>query len=171
MKGLINRRGAMLAAACALSLGAANLAAADQAFEWQHTWWYIWGPDFDDFHATYTGTGGSIDREVLTVDTAGGGLIGNSMNTIDIWWPDTWVVPGDVFQYEFNTAFPEVAFNSATITKGGEVIGFVDPQGIIRDAPGNQIGALEHSFHQVPAPGALVLLGAAGIVARRRRVA
>jgi len=155
-----------------LCLGAmaASTASADQPFGWVHTWTYVMGPDFDDFHATYTGTGGTIDREMMTMDTAGGGMITGDMNMIHIVWPDTWVVAGDMFQYEFNTAFPAVAFNNGSLTKGGIVIGIFGQDGIVRD-PETQttIGVFEHEF--VPAPGAIALLVMGGCCAKRRRAA
>lgn len=161
--------GAFALALCVLGVCATRSVIADQPFGWTHTWLYIFGPDFDDFHATYTGTGGTIDREVLVTDTAGGGMISAALNTIDITWPDTWVVPGDSFSYDFNTAFPEIAFAGGSITKGGVVIGIVDVQGVIHEPTGQTIGLLEHSF--IPGPGSLVVLALAGVVARRRRSA
>ncbi|MBX3354232.1 MAG: hypothetical protein KF724_00865 [Phycisphaeraceae bacterium] len=151
----------------AVTVGFATSANADQEFGWSHTWTYIQGPIFDDFHATYSGTGGTIDRVVLTLDTAGGGIISPNFNTIDIEWPDTWVMPGDSFTYTFNTAFSPVQFEGGTITKQGQVIGFVEIDGTVRAATGAPIGFFEHSF--VPAPGAAILLLAAGVTARRRR--
>ncbi|MBM4112675.1 MAG: hypothetical protein FJ253_04770 [Phycisphaerae bacterium] len=162
------RVGVAALALCAALSVTDRTARADQEFGWTHWWFYVFGPEFDDFHATYSGTGGTIDREVLTVDTAGGGVIASNLNMIDIWWPDTWVTPGDKFEYTFNTAFPEVEFVGGSITKGGEIIGLVDTNGIIRE-PQNQItiGLLEYEF--IPAPGAIVMLAAAGVVSRRRR--
>lgn len=161
------RRTGVGAAICVGAL-AASTASADQEYSWAHTWTYVMGPMFDDFHATYTGTGGTIDREVLTMDTAGGGVITGDMNMIHIVWPDTWVDDGDMFRYTFNTAFPEIAFNSGSITKGGIVIGVFGSDGVVRDPATQQtIGQFQQTF--VPAPGAIALLLVGGAVARRRR--
>jgi len=154
-----------------VGLSAVPSAQADQEFGWTHTWLYISGPKFDDFHATYAGTGGTIDRTVLTIDDAGGGMISANMNMIDISWPPgTWVEAGDSFQYTFNTAFSPIDFVGGTITKSGGVIGIVEASGIVRDPQqGQTIGFFEHSL--VPAPGTLALVIVAGVITRRRRVA
>lgn len=159
-------------AACVASvLIAAPTCLANGPFLWECTVTNVTGPDFDDFHATFTGTGGSIKDAVLTVDPRGTGAAAGAANMVHITWPVTdWITMGDVFKFQFRTDFPEIEFNSADLTKGGDVFAQVNANGDVTYVPaGGDGGRVTVDLVLVPAPGALAALGMAGLVATRRR--
>jgi hypothetical protein len=100
---------------------------------------------------------------------------GNALNNVGIDWTDfenggdlvtsngSWfVTPDDAQGAEVGG---RVLIGQFTITEGGSLVGQVSLQG--KDADGNTWQANGVSW--VPAPGALALLGVAGLAGRRRR--
>ena len=122
---------------------------------------------FNDFHATFAGTGGTIANTNMVIDTAGTGVATPNLNMIDIVWANP-VNPGDMFQVDFQTDFMPIEFIGATLTWNGAVIATVDELGRVTD-PTGQTGFLEVELRKVPAPASMALLGAAGLVGTRRR--
>jgi len=100
---------------------------------------------------------------------------GNALNNVGIDWTDfenggalvtsngSWFVTPDDAQGD--EVGGRVLIGQFTITEGGSLIGQVSLQG--KDADGVTWQALSVSW--VPAPGALALLGVAGLAGRRRR--
>ncbi len=168
------KRTAVLTACLATVLAGGAATVATSAPSFVHTWNMQSGPAFDDFHANYLYTGGSITSLTLTIDEHGGGMISAqpSSSQIDIIWPSL-VGPSEVFSYEFSTGTGQAEFISATLTKsngsgGSDIVGLVDPSYRIFDpATGNEIGRFTTVW--VPAPGAMVLLASLAVTGSRRR--
>jgi len=100
---------------------------------------------------------------------------GNALNNVGIDWTDfenggelvtnngSWfVTPNDIQGAEVDG---RVLIGQFTITEGGSLVGSLSVQG--KDVDGVTFQALNISW--VPAPGALALLGVAGLAGRRRR--
>ena len=90
-------------------LGAATIitdASANGPFVWKLTVTNLTAPQFDDFHATFAGTGGSIKNDVLKIDPHGTGVLTEMGNMVWVDWPTgDWIAPGMTFQVNFDTDF------------------------------------------------------------------
>ncbi len=84
----------------------------------------------NDFHSTFTGTGGTIDNEVVTINAAGAGpaTITSMDNMIWIEWGGTGIPNAGTFMFEFTTDFDfPVEFNSGEWTIAAQPNVPVDP--------------------------------------------
>jgi uncharacterized protein (TIGR03382 family) len=103
--------------------------------------------------------------------------VGNAMLDIGIDWTTfeaggaittsngSWfATPDDNQVYEVGG---QVLIGQFTVADGDGVFGSINLQG--KNADGSNWSAVGVEFNTIPAPGALALLGLAGIVARRRR--
>ena len=150
-----------------------------ETFPWRHTFESKTPIDFDDFHATYAGTGGTLDNATLWVDPLfedtdsdgfgdHGGIITTNQNTVSIDWTGTpgWINFGDTFTFDFTSKFGPLDFAGGTLTKGGVPIATVMADGtVIADGVVN--GRINHTL--VPEPATPMLLALATLWALRRR--
>lgn len=129
---------------------------------WRHTFTSKTDVQFDDFHAVYAGTGGTIKGLTLWEDPIFeaddyGGIATAMENTISIDWSQTphWITQNDSWTYDFMTKFGTIEFVGGTLTKGGQVIAQVQADGtvMVGDMPR---GRINHSL--VPEPASLLLL-------------
>ena len=88
----------------------------------------------DDFHATFTGTGGSIDNLTIITDPGTGtNATVTGGNDVDITWDAGSVAVGATLVFSFSADFGTIE-GSAQWTVGGEFAGDVDI--LIVESPG-----------------------------------
>lgn len=120
------------------------------------------GGKVSDFHAIFTGTGGSIGNAAIIANGGpGAATITGSSNTIDIVWAADYFDNNKKITFKFDTDFAGIAFNSGNWTFDNI------PGG------GNPIPVSENAIRPVPLPASLLMFApaVAGLLAFRRKAA
>ncbi len=121
----------LLALSLAFGVHVAPATATDPAnFGWNVTVTVPPGVNPNDFHAIFTGTGGSIKNAVMVVDPLPPAVINGTSNMVNITWTGN-LAPGTVFKFFFTTAFSPVDFGGGNWTKNGNTIGEVNGNSVI----------------------------------------
>lgn len=95
-----------------------------QDYGWRYFALNTTGQAVDDFHAVFTGTGGSITDVEITMDPGTNALVTvTGGNTIDIEWDDESVPAGAVLEFTFKTTEPSVQVGEAYWTDNGTNVG------------------------------------------------
>ncbi len=119
---------------------ALTLLLASSAMAQNHTWKHAavntTGQAVDDFHAVYTGTGGSITNVVITRDPGANAVVTvTGGNTIDITWDDDSVPAGGILELTFKTTEPSVQVGEAYWTDDGADAGVPDTEFFHEELP------------------------------------
>lgn len=121
------------------------------------------GGAVDDFHATFSGTGGSIANLKVIQDPGTGTVEVGASNQVDITWDAGSVAAGATLVFSFSAEFSGVVSAGAEWTIGGETAGAVEV--VIEELPYSPAPSLT----QYGLIGLAILIAISGVWIYKRR--